>query len=122
MFYGHQKTIAEIREIQSKHPVQAEFKIFEEWDDFLILSRDLKSDDGLIIILSREKKLSYQNNMKNIPNYLNKYFSNTSFILVYPMQTGVTDEGVDLNNPSLIEPMEKIDEIGKTIAKLFRRK
>jgi hypothetical protein len=38
------------------------------------------------------------------------------------MQTGVTDESVDLNNPSLIEPMEKIDEIGKTIARLFRRK
>ena len=122
MFYGHQKTIDEIREIHSKHPVEAEFKIFEEWDDFLILSRDLKLDDGLIIILSREKKLSYQNNMKNIPNYLNKYFGKTSFILVYPMQTGVTDERVDLNNPSLVEPIEKIDEIGKTIARLFRRK
>ena len=122
MFYGHQKTIAEIKEIHSKHPVEAEFKIFEDWDDFLILSRDIKSDDGLIIILSREKKISYQNNMKNIPNYLNKYFGNTSFILVYPMQTGVASEGVDLNNPSLVEPIEKIDEIGKTIARLFRRK
>lgn len=122
IFYAHQKTIAEIREIHSKHPVEAEFKIFEDWDDFLILSRDIKPDDGLIIILSREKKISYQNNMKNIPNYLNKYFGNTSFILVYPIQKGVAGEGVDLNNPSLAEPIEKIDEIGKTIARLFRRK
>jgi hypothetical protein len=91
-------------------------------DDFLIFSRDIKPDDGLIIIMSREKKISYQNNMKNIPNYLNKYFINNNFILVYPMQSGVNEEGVDLNNPSLMEPIEKIDEIGKTIARLFRRK
>jgi len=73
--------------------------------------------------MSREKKISYQNNMKNIPNYLNNHFNVNSFILVYPMQTGVNayDE-VDLNNPSLAEPIEKIDEIGKTIARLFKRK
>jgi len=121
-FYGHQKTIHEIQEIQLKHPIQAEFKIFEDWDDFLILSRDVKSDDNLIIVMSREKKLSYQNNMKNIPNYLNKYFHDISYILVYPMQSGVADERVDLNNPSLMEPIEKIDELGKTIARLFKRK
>jgi len=121
-FYGHQKTIHEIQEIQLKHTIQAEFKIFEDWDDFLILSRDVKSDDNLIIVMSREKKLSYQNNMKNIPNYLNKYFHDISYILVYPMQSGVADERVDLNNPSLMEPIEKIDELGKTIARLFKRK
>lgn len=121
-FYCHEKTIQFIREIHSKHPIEAEFNIFENWDDFLIFSRDIKPDDGLIIIMSREKKISYQNNMKNIPNYLNKYFINNNFILVYPMQSGVNEEGVDLNNPSLVEPIEKFDELGKTIAKLFRRK
>jgi hypothetical protein len=121
-FYGHQKTIHEIKDIHSKHPIQAEFKIFEDWDDFLILSRDVKLDDNLIIVMSREKKLSYQNNMKNIPNYLNKYFHDCSYILVYPMQSGVNEEGADLNNPSLIEPIEKIDEFRKNIARMFKRK
>jgi len=121
-FYCHEKTIQFLKEIHSKHPIEAEFNIFENWDDFLIFSKDIKPDNGLIIIMSREKKISYQNNMKNIPNYLNKYFINNNFILVYPMQTGVIEEDVDLNNPSLMEPIEKIDEIGKTIARLFRRK
>jgi len=54
---------------------------------------------------------------------LNKYFQGNSFILIYPMQQGVVDnEEIDLNNPSLIEPIEKLDEIGKNIMKLFRRK
>ena len=60
--------------------------------------------------------------MVNIHTYLNKYFQQNSFILVYPMQTGVNEDGVDLNNPSLIEPIGKIDEIGKTIARLFKKK
>jgi len=77
----------------------------------------------LIIILSRVNKLSYHEGMNNIPSYLNKYFQANSFILVYPMQQGVMDnEEIDLNNPSLIEPIEKLDEIGKNILKLFRRK
>jgi len=121
-FYGHQKTIHVIKEIHLKYPIQAEFKIFEDWDDFLILSRDVKLDDNLIVVMSREKKLSYQINMKNIPNYLNKYFHDNSYILVYPMQSGVDEEGVDLNNPSLIEPIEKIEELGKTIARIFKKK
>lgn len=121
-FYGHQKSMHEIQEIHKKHPIEAEFKVFEEWDDFLILSRDIKIDDCLVVVMSREKKLSYQNNMKNIPNYLNKYFHDNSFILVYPMQTGVNDEGMDLNNASLDESIERIDEIGKTIARLFKRR
>jgi hypothetical protein len=32
------------------------------------------------------------------------------------------DQLIDLNNPSLYEPIEKIDELGKSIAKLFKRK
>jgi Kef-type K+ transport system membrane component KefB len=121
-FYGHEKTIHVIREINSKHPIEADFNIFENWDNLLPLLKEIRLDDGLIIVMSRERKISYQTNMKNIPNYLNKDFQANSFILVYPMQTGVVEEDIDLNNPSMIEPMEKIDELGKTIARLFRRK
>jgi Kef-type K+ transport system membrane component KefB/nucleotide-binding universal stress UspA family protein len=121
-FCGHTKTIQFIRDIHIKYPIEADFEIFEEWDDFLILLKDIQIDDGLIIVMSREKRLSFQSNMKNIPNYLNKHFRDNSFILIYPMQAGYIDEAEDFNNPSLIEPIEKIDELGKTIARLFRRK
>jgi hypothetical protein len=39
------------------------------------------------------------------------------------MQEGVTvSSKIDLTNPTFIEPLEKLDEIGKTIAKIFKRK
>lgn len=123
VFYANPESLKFIKEIQSKHPIECEFKEFSEWDDFLILSRDFQPNDNLIIILSRKNKPSYTGNMANIPSYLNKYFKETSYILIYPMQEGVTDSSkIDLTNPSFIQPLEELDEIGKTIAKIFKRK
>ena len=120
VFYANEKTSEYIKKIQHKHPIEAEFKIFEDWDDFLIISRDVKSDDNLLIILSKINQVSYHPNMINLPSYLNRYFQNNSFIIVYPVQH-VADE-TDPNNPSLVEPFERLDEIGKNIIRLFRRK
>jgi len=123
LFYGTEKTISIIREVKSKYPIEAEFHHFDDWNDFLILSRDIKIDDNLLIVMSRAGKLSYHENMSSIPSYLNKYFQSNSFIMLYPMQSGVTEQdAIDFNNPSLLEPFEKVDEIGKTIARLFKKK
>jgi Kef-type K+ transport system membrane component KefB len=123
VIYGTEKTDNIIKEIHSRYPIDVDFKVFDDWTEFLIIARDLKSDDNLIIVLSRENKPSYHASMANIPAYLNKYFKTNSFILVYPMQSGVASHHTfDLNNPSLLEPIEKLDEIGRTIAHLFRRK
>ncbi|MGM0580926.1 MAG: cation:proton antiporter [Bacteroidota bacterium] len=123
VFYATAETLKFIKEIHSKHPVEAEFTEFNDWEDFLILSRDFQKDDNLIIIMSRKDKHSFQSNMTKIPSYLNKYFQDNSFILIYPMQAGVADTSkIDFKNPTFIEPLEKLDEIGKTIGKIFKRK
>ena len=123
VFYSSIDTQKVIREIQSKHPIECTFKEFSDWDDFLILSRDIEANDNLIVILSRKDKPSYTPSMQRIPSYLNKYFEENSYILVYPMQVGVGETSMmDISNPTILEPIEKLDEIGKTIAKIFRKK
>lgn len=122
-FHATETTLNYIREVNKKHPIDCVFNTFDDWNDFLILSRDIKQDDNLILVLSRKDRPSYHYNMTKIPHYLNKYFQSTSFILIYPMQAGVEDERDTLfNNASVLEPLEKLDDLGKTIAKLFRRK
>lgn len=123
LFYANKNTLKIIKEIQRKHPIECDFEEFNDWEDFLILARHFHQDDNLIIILSRKDKPSYHSNMTRIPSYLNKYFVATSYILVYPMQAGVMDTSqLDLKNPTFVEPFETLDEIGKTIAKIFKRK
>jgi hypothetical protein len=123
LFYANKETLKLIQEIQIKHPIASEFEEFNDWDDFLILARNFQEDDNLIIVLSRKDKPSYQSNMNKMSGYLNKYFKNTSYILIYPMQAGVTeDSAIDLKNATFMEPLEKLDEIRKTVTKLFKRK
>ncbi len=122
IFYASDSTVTLLKKIHLMHPIEVDFKNFDDWDDFLIISRDIKMNDNIFIVLSRMNKISYHVKMNNIPMYLDKYFQSNSYILVYPRQHGVVDnEEINLNNPSLAEPIEKLDEIGKSILNLLKR-
>lgn len=122
IFYASKATIKLIKDIQLKHPIDIEFKIFDNWEDFPALSEQVKEDDNLVIVLSRKNLLSYQEAMADIPTYLNRHYQGRNFLLVYPSQSSfMTDGKVDLTNPSLLKAIEKLDVIGKTIAGIFRK-
>jgi Kef-type K+ transport system membrane component KefB len=121
VFYAAKSTLDILSDLHVKHPIDAEFREFNDWNDFLIIAREVKVDDNLIVVLSKKDRPSYHNKMSKIPTYLNKYFIQNNFLLIFPMQTGDSHfEG--MKNPSMIEPLEKLDDIGKTIAALFKKK
>ena len=91
VFYASEDTMVYLKEMYNKRPIEAEFSSFDDWDAFLIMSREIKSDDTLWVVMSRRERLSYHANMSRIPNYLNKYFQSNSFVLVYPIQAGETN-------------------------------
>lgn len=123
VFYSSKTTLKYIQDINHSHPIECEFIEFDDWEDFLVISRDVKKDDALVIVMSRRDHPSYHGQMTKIPIYLNKYFQSTNYILVYPAQIGVNMYSPsNLKNPSLVDSIEKLDDIGKTIANLFKRK
>ncbi|WP_302568190.1 cation:proton antiporter [Culturomica massiliensis] len=85
VFYGTFQTLEQLKGVLPKQ-VQAEYKEFGDWDDFLIVFRDVRPDDMLWVVMSRHDRISYNPGMNWIPGYLNKYFQANSFILVYPLQ------------------------------------
>lgn len=86
VIYSSLSTRNILGDLVKKHPAEVSFKELSDWSDFLILSRDIKSDDNLIAIMSRPDMPSYQDAMQKVPFYLNKYFTSNSFMLVYPVQ------------------------------------
>ena len=61
--------------------------------------------------------------MSQINKLLNNKFLNKSFVIIYPIQNGVLDDyQTDYKNPSFNESIEKLDEIRKSVFKLFRLK
>lgn len=87
-FYGHSRSLEEIKTLRSRltNAVQATFSEFNEWEDFLIFSRELKQNDLFVIVSSRRNHPSYTQYLEKVPYYLNKYFVNNSFIILYPKQ------------------------------------
>lgn len=124
IFYGSPEVLQYARDMQRQQMIDCDFATFTDWEDFLILSRDMKPDDGMIIVMSRKDHPSYNSSMDKIPYYLNRYFKQHNFILVFPVQSGVQEIG-DANTTYPIvstKPIEKIDELGKSIRELFRKK
>lgn len=123
VFYAVEETLNEIKSIHEKHPIDAEFVHFNDWNNFLSITNEIKEDDNLIIILSRKEYMSYHHIMSKIPSYVNTYFKTNSFIIIYPKQMGINDlSTLTLKDTSPIEPMEKLDEIGKSILNIFKKK
>lgn len=91
IFYGSRATIERLKILLAKQSNEPEYIEFTDWDDFLIVFRDIKKDDNLWIIFSRRDQISFHPSMNRIAGYLDKYFKNNSFILVYPLQAGMTN-------------------------------
>lgn len=92
VFYGSEDTLKAIKKLFAKRAEEISYVNFSDWDDFLIVFRDVKADDSMWVIFSRKEGYSYDPVMPRIPGYLNKYFQSNSFILSYPIQASM-DEG-----------------------------
>lgn len=122
VFYAAEESIRLIRKIQMKHPIEVDYVVFNDWESLFEIAKDLRKDDNITFVLSRKNFYSYHPAMTKIPTYLGKYYKEQSYLLIYPSQKVLTHpEKIDLNNPSLIETIEKVDVIGKTIAGIFRK-
>ncbi|MBP7504592.1 MAG: cation:proton antiporter [Prolixibacteraceae bacterium] len=127
IFYGAAEIMQLLQRIHFKHPVTAEFRTYNDWDNFLALSKEVRRNDNLVFVLSRKDYPSYHPLMAQIPLFINTYFSTQSFTLVFPMQSGVAEE-VQFNatSPSMYEPLsgafDKGDDLLRIVTRLFRKK
>ena len=58
VFYGTEETLSRLKSLLNKHSLEAEYTLFTDWDDFLIVFRDVQKNDILWIILSRNQGVS----------------------------------------------------------------
>ena len=90
IFYGSSDNLGRLKTLLGKRGGEMEFTEFSDWEDFLIVFRDVHKDDNLWIVMSRHNGISFNPSMNRIPGYLNKYVQQNSFILVYPLQANAS--------------------------------
>lgn len=120
-YYSTETTLEAIRQynLVNKGP-GALFTVFDNWDDFLILSRDIRKEDLFIVICARPGNMSYHAGLSEVPRHLAKYFNGYNYLLMYP----------DLQNDFPTQPgqaertgeilQKGISQLGKTGDKLIR--
>ena len=101
---------------EEKAPLNINFVPFDDWQDFLVFTREVKQDDLFIIVSSRKGFLSYHTDLDKLPKYLTKYFANTSFIMLYPAQV---QDYTNAELKPLEENAELIDKAGNFVKKIF---
>lgn len=127
-FYADTETLKELKDQQtlSSYAVKTCFKTFSNWDDFLIISRELKKNDLLFIVSSRKGHISYHSALERLPYYLSTYFKESSFIILYPQQVerGIKMDDVQYVDSTLAETIsEKVSSVGKAndiLKRLFK--
>lgn len=124
LIFGTNKTYEAIQEYCASNKINfiPAFKEFLNWEDFLILSRNITKTDLLVFVSSRKGSLSYNPFLENIPYKLEKYFEANNKIIIYPEQNNTHLENEYDGIP--LAPIAKGIEtsIGKGIDLIFKKK
>ena len=80
------KTQAAIEELVIKLNLRApfEFHEFNDWEDFLIISKNVQPEDIIILITARKGSVAYQPALDKIPLKMESYFGKNARIMVFP--------------------------------------
>lgn len=90
LYFAHTDTLHKLRMLrdQTKATVETEYRDLDNWKRFPKISKELGSDDLLVVVVSRKTSISYNTLFEKIPGQLTRLFHGTSFIILYPEQFG----------------------------------
>ena len=90
VFMAHSETSRFIEEFirEQDYPFSRTYRDMECWDDFIILSSQISSDDLFIVVSARRGSLSHSSDIENLPAFIGRHFSRHNIMVVYPMQFG----------------------------------
>lgn len=107
----------------AKLPVPFSLIPFDDWDDFLILARNIQENDLFVLITARKGTASYTQVLDNLPSKLEKHFASNSRVIIFPQQYK-KEEGLEvfdeINTDPFNKGIESIQKIGKEIGKIFK--
>jgi Kef-type K+ transport system membrane component KefB len=98
---------------------------FNDWEDFLILSRHINDDDIIVFISARKGSVSHHDYMENLANKLEKHFPNNSKFLVYPQRNDTENkytEYKDVNSDTITKSLTTLKKVGKELRVIIQKK
>ena len=66
--------------------LRASYREMEDWEDALMIAKQMTRDDLIILINARPSTPSYNPLFEQVPDMLSRFFSDHSYMLIYPEQ------------------------------------
>lgn len=110
---------------QAKLSASMAIKLFLEWEDFLVISRNVQDSDLIVLVSARKGATSYLSMMENLPNKLEKHFEMNSRFVIYPRQYADNigrEQYSDFSAEPLNKGIEAVQRLGKGIGAIFKKK
>ncbi len=126
VFNAPMTTLKALRKLGDKAGLTAvEYRAFEDWDEFLVLTSILRDDDLLVVVAARRRSLSYNALFEKLPRQLGRHFARNGHLLIFPEQLGEEfHEHGDLD-PSMADVLEggvkRLDDAGRYVKRIFKR-
>ncbi len=108
----------------SKTNANVAFTHFDDWDNFLAIGKNLRSDDLIVLVSARQGSASYMTVLEHLPSNFEKHFSAYSYVAVYPQQftrLHAPESYGDITAEPLTRSIETIQKIGKGIGNIFKK-
>ncbi len=123
-FFGPEQLKPFIKALNETNSINFTFTVFTKWEDLLVLSREVSNNDLITFVLSRTEGVSYNPQMRKIFTYLDRYFRQNNFLLIYPTQThhAALDSFYTENSHSSRDGSVAIQGIKKGIERFFQKK
>ncbi|WP_109697597.1 cation:proton antiporter [Chitinophaga deserti] len=110
---------------EAKASVEIGFRILENPEDFLVIARNVSSDDLMVVVLARRGTLSFQQYLEGVPAKMSRHFKENNIILIYPEQRtaensepGMQDEDISLM--PIQEQLRNFHKLGRAVKKIFK--
>lgn len=94
VFRGREETLSLIRTYaQNMYPsARTDYLIMQHWNELPRLSKDVKEDHLFVVVTSRKDAVSYKKAQEHLPEELERHFSHTNVIILFPHQYGTDKE------------------------------
>lgn len=125
IFYANPDTQVALRALcrRPNKTLRAAFRELDDWEDVLLIAKDMREDDMPVLLSSRKATASYNPLFEQIPQLLQQFFVDNNYMVVYPeQQTGGPDmDSILMDIPQASTAWSLVSRTKSFIIRLFRR-
>ncbi|MCM5527018.1 cation:proton antiporter [Parasegetibacter sp. NRK P23] len=124
--YGTARSFKAVKAVleSMKGITDVQHREFSGIEDLLLIAREAREDDMLVVLTSRKGSISYESSMDNVVGKISKHFSRNNAVLIYPEQLegNIHEPGIraeDITLAPIEEQLKNLNKIRKVVQRFF---